>query len=276
MNGNRNRGRAGIARRILGDILILLALAVTVSVCVTMGHRIGAVVQGDEYRKVFRYQLILCVALLLFALDLRFGFWTRLRPRALKLIGWIPRCLIAALAAVILFYGGRVIAGGLIRTAGESDHVLVLGLALENGKPADDLIRRLETARGYLEEHPGATLILTGGNPDESGRTEAAVMRDILLERGVSEERMVLEDQAKDTRQNFRNAAQLTYPEKPVVLVTSDYHMDRAVRIAGKAGFPNCLRLPAPSDPAAFGANMMSEVVLNLDELSRSLLGGKR
>jgi len=260
--------KPGTARRVTGDVLILLVVVLTVTVCVTMLRRMNVVVQKDDVRTIFRYQLIFCGVLLLAALDLRFGFWTRFGPKALQVCGWVLRVVVAALATAILFFSGRVIAGGLTRTAGEADHVLVLGLALEDGKPAEDLIRRLETARQYQEAHPGATLILTGGNPDASGRTEAAVMRDLLLERGVPEGSMILEDQASDTRQNFANAAQLLDPAQPVVLVTSNYHMNRAARIAQEAGFTNCLRLPAPSDLLAFGANVFSEVILDLNDMT--------
>ena len=54
----------------------------------------------------------------------------------------------------------------------------------------------------------------------------------------------------------------------PVVLISSNYHMDRAAQTAKSAGFSNGLRLPAPSSFLSFGANVMSEVVLELNELT--------
>ena len=58
-----------------------------------------------------------------------------------------------------------------------------------------------------------------------------------------------LEDKARSTRDNFRNIAKMEGFSKdtPVVMISSDYHMDRAVRIAEKAGFTHVMRLPAPS-----------------------------
>ena len=52
------------------------------------------------------------------------------------------------------------------------------------------------------------------------------------------------------------------------VLISSDYHMDRAVRTAESAGFSDVLRLPAPSSFRNFGANILSEVILELNELT--------
>lgn len=162
----------------------------------------------------------------------------------------------------------RRIIGRFLRTAGEAKTALVLGLALENGKPTDDLLSRLETGQRYLEAHPDAALILTGGNPDASGRTEAAVMRETLPERGVPEEKLLLEDQAETTKENFRDAKRMIDPNDPVVLITSDYHMDRAVRTAKAAGFTDVMRLPAPSSALYFGANVLWEVILELNELT--------
>ena len=158
----------------------------------------------------------------------------------------------------------------MINAAGQADYAIVLGLALENGEPAPDLVARLDTARAYLEKYPEARLILTGGNADESGRTEADVMRDILAEKGVPEDRMILEDQAETTKENFSNIAGMISGDEPVVMISSDYHMDRAVRNAGEAGFSHVMRLPAPSGFFAYGANMLSEVVLNLNDLTKS------
>lgn len=93
-------------------------------------------------------------------------------------------------------------------------------------------------------------------------------MREILAERGVADVRMILEDQAKSTKDNFKNTAQIIDPGKPVVLISSDYHMDRAVQTAKAAGFTNGQRLSAPSSLLSYGANVMPGVVLELNELT--------
>ena len=257
------------ARIIIGSGLVLVAVLLTADVLFVMPARISAVVLKEDYRKVFRYEIILCAVLLLSALDLRFNLFTRWKPAALKAAGWLLRAAAAVLSAVILFFCGKVAAGAMINTAGEADYAIVLGLALENGEPAPDLLARLDTARAYLEKYPGAKLILTGGNADGSGRTEAAAMREILAGHGVAEDRMILEDQAKTTKENFSNIAGIAPPESPVVMISSDYHMDRAVRNASENGFSNVMRLPAPSGFLAWGANMLSEVVLDLNDLAK-------
>ena len=263
--GNRN-SRAG---RIIGDILLALAVLLIADVAFVMPARINAVVLKADYRKVFIYEIILCAVLLVFALDVRFNLFTRWKNAILRAVGRLLRTVVVLMSAVIVFFCGKVIVGGVINTADRADYAIVLGLALENGEPAPDLLARLDTAREYLNKYPEARLILTGGNADESGRTEADVMRDILTERGVPQERLILEDRAQTTKENFGNIAGIVSAGEPVVMISSDYHMDRAVRNAAESGFTRVMRLPAPSRFLAYGANMLSEVVLNLNDLVR-------
>ena len=93
-------------------------------------------------------------------------------------------------------------------------------------------------------------------------------MRELLLKSGVPDESMVLEDQATTTVENFKNVAKMIDTDDTVVLISSDYHMDRAVRNAESAGFHNIKRLPAPSDPIRYGANVMWEVIMDIDDMT--------
>ena len=256
-------------RKIAGDMLLVLFVPLTADVIIVMSAKVNAVVLKADYQKVFMYEIVLCVVLLLFALDVRFSLFTRWKPAIVKGIGWILRAVIALLSAVIIFFCGKAVVGGMINTASRADAAIVLGLALENGKPVPDLLARLDTARNYLEKYPEALLILTGGNADEEGRTEAAVMADLLTEQGVPANRLIIEDRAETTKENFRNLAGMISKDEPVVMISSDYHMDRAVRIASEEGFTHVLRLPAPSGFFAYGANMLSEVVLNLNDITK-------
>ena len=76
---------------------------------------------------------------------------------------------------------------------------------------------------------------------------------------------MMLEDKAESTEENFRNTVSMIDPKQPIVLISSNYHMNRAVMTARDVGFDNVLRLPAPSQILNFGANVMWEVILELN-----------
>ncbi len=256
------------ARHISGDILIVLTIAFSIYLAVVVPPRIHAVVQKDSYTKIFRYEMIVCVLFLLFALDLRFTFLSCAKSGVLLVIGWIARLLLITICAFCLFLLVRITAGCFIRSDGRANHAIVLGLALENGKPTDDLLARLDAAEQFAAENPDGILILTGGNPDESGKTEAAVMRDLLIQRGIPDMKLILEDHAKTTRENFRNTAKIIDPLAPVILISSNYHMDRAARTAESVGFTQILRRPASSSTLLFGADIMWEMMLELNEMT--------
>ena len=257
-------------RRIIGDIILLLSVLLSIDVVAVMLHRISVVVLKDTYKTIFRYEIIVLVVLMLFSLDIRFGIFTAIKKKAAMIIGWILRILVIIFTAVVLFFMGGVVFGSVYNTSAPVTHVVVLGMALENGKPTEDLKKRISTAEKYLERNKDAVLILTGGNPGEDGRTEAAVMRDLMLEDGISPEKMLLEDQATTTKENFENTVKIMDPEEPILLISSNYHMQRAVKEAKRAGFKNILRLPAPSGFITYGSNMMWEVLLEIRSLPQA------
>ena len=80
-------------------------------------------------------EIILCVILLLLALDIRFNLFTGWKPAILRAVGWLLRTVIVLLSAVTVFFCGRVITGGMVNTAGRADYAIVLGLALEKENP---------------------------------------------------------------------------------------------------------------------------------------------
>ncbi len=263
--------RPGKARRFFGNLFILLAVAFTVYLSVIMVRRINAVVLKDSYISIFRYELIICAAFLILAFDFRTGLLTKMRSKLIKALGWLLRIALVVAAGFVIFLFGKITVTGMINTPGTANNAIVLGLALQNGQPVPDLIDRVDTAAEYSRQYPDSKLILTGGNPDANGMTEAAVMKELLIERGVAPEKMVLEDQAQTTIDNFRNTAQMIDPGRPVVLISSDYHMDRAVKTAEDAGFTYVIRRPAPSSRVEYIANVMWEIIHELNRLKSNI-----
>lgn len=115
--------------------------------------------------------------------------------------------------------------------------IIVLGAQVkEDGTPSVQLEWRLEKA---LEEYlrlPRA-MVVCGAQGDNEPQTEASVMRAWLLDRGVAESHVLLDDTSMNTRENIRNAARMLGGNvQEAVIVTSDYHMPRALQIARDAG----------------------------------------
>ena len=259
------RQRLALFRKIFGDLCAVLSLLLTLDVAVIMCCRIAGVTRKATYGKVFLFELLLCGILLFFSLDLRFNLFTRSRKKAARAMGWLFRIAVVFCTAAIVLFCGKVTIGSLLRTTGPAHSAILLGQGLENGKPSKNLLYRVNTAEKWLKKNPNATVVLAGGNPDGDGKTEAAVMYDLLLERGVAPDRMILEEESENTEENLAAAAKLIPTGAPVMLITSGYHMDRAAKAAKKAGFQQIARLPAPSDPVSYGADMLWEVSLEIE-----------
>ncbi len=134
----------------------------------------------------------------------------------------------------------------------EASHIVVLGGGSEINSPeaeagtlATDALKR--TVYGHqLHMSSGLPVVLTGGRP--AGRpdapAEAELAAALMRSLGSTEEQLLLESESRDTWENARYVDGLICNET-VVLVTSAYHMPRAVRSFAAHGF---MVVPAPTD----------------------------
>ena len=114
----------------------------------------------------------------------------------------------------------------------ESLALVVLGYQLlDDGSMDRELLARCELALACAERYPSAYVIVTGGGTAKNKKeiSEAGVMAAWFREKGISEERLIVEDGALTTGDNARNVCALLTVRHPqireLLLVTSDYHM---------------------------------------------------
>lgn len=119
----------------------------------------------------------------------------------------------------------------------KTDAIIILGHRLEPGcKPSEDLVRRIDAAVAHWKETGAPILMPCGGITPGHDKTEAEVMREMLIERGVPAEIIHLEDRSRITIENILNARALLGEGKNIALVTSDYHVERALDDCRRAG----------------------------------------
>lgn len=120
------------------------------------------------------------------------------------------------------------------------DYAVLLGAGLKDGEMTGTLENRLSLALDYLEAAPDVTLIVTGGDPKGYGITEAAVMAQWLRDHGADMDRILLEDQARDTLENLQFSKALAerrgLETDSILILTSDYHQTRAQFLARQLG----------------------------------------
>ena len=122
---------------------------------------------------------------------------------------------------------------------GEYDAMIVLGAQVKpEGTPSLQLQWRIDAAANAWKER-NSLIVVCGAQGVGEPATEASVMRAELMKQGVPGEYILMDEQSFNTRQNIANAAALLEGRdvKHVLVVTSDYHLARAMAIAEDAGF---------------------------------------
>lgn len=139
------------------------------------------------------------------------------------------------------------------------DAILILGHRLEpDGSPSEDQIRRVDCAVQHWRETNAQMIMPCGGLTPGQKQTEAEVMRDLLVQRGVPKEIIRLEDRSRITIENVRNAHALLGEGRKVALVTSDYHVDRALEDCRRAGL-DAYGVGAPTPEGPYREHMYAE-----------------
>lgn len=132
-----------------------------------------------------------------------------------------------------------------------ADAVVVLGAGVNGTQPSLSLYTRLTAALDYLEENPGIPVVLTGGKGYGEEITEARCMYDWLTAHGVDGRRLILEEQAGNTAENFAFSRELLEKqgidpaEDQVAVVTNDFHIARSRLIAARQGYGHAFGIPA-------------------------------
>lgn len=146
---------------------------------------------------------------------------------------------------------------GRYPNAGKPSSIVVLGGGMipsspaEAGKgaPTGPALKRLVHGY-YLYRWTGLPLVLSSGSVyrGKHSEPEAVAAKRVLIKMGMPEEDILTETESRNTWENARNTAEIIGDEsegKSVVLVTSAFHMKRAVLSFEKFGVPV---VPAPTD----------------------------
>jgi len=122
--------------------------------------------------------------------------------------------------------------------SGETQAIIVLGAQVKtDGTLSVQLEYRMEVALEQYQKQP-QMIVVCGAQGSNEPAPEAHVMRDWLISRGVSEEHILMDDQSFNTRQNIANAKALLSDDiNKILIVTSNYHLPRAMALAEDMGF---------------------------------------
>lgn len=131
--------------------------------------------------------------------------------------------------------------------------IVVLGSGTQDGQPRPVLAQRLDTAAQLAHLQPSALIAVCGGVDWGETESEATVMARYLTERhGIAPERLVLEGESTSTELNLQLSRPLLQARgidatAPTAMVSSDFHLMRAMAIAQQQGLTGMVPVAAPT-----------------------------
>ncbi|MBE8517765.1 YdcF family protein [Amycolatopsis sp. H6(2020)] len=155
---------------------------------------------------------------------------------------------LVAVAAVLAGYFGFLFLSLLVYSVVYSrigrrsgfDAIIVLGCGLDGERVPPLLAGRLDRAiRLHDREATPPLLVVSGGRGPGETVSEAEAMQAYLRDRGVPDDHVRREDQARTTEENLRFSAELLPAgARRVVAVTSNYHVFRTAVECRRLGLP--------------------------------------
>lgn len=134
------------------------------------------------------------------------------------------------------------IMGAASKTIPANTPAVVLGCSVKGTRPSKVLQERIDAAYDYLQDHPQAVCVLSGGKGIGEDISEAECMYQSLVNAGIEEHRLYREDASVNTRTNIENSAKIFQDigiTGPVTVISSEFHLYRGRWWADKLGYEN-------------------------------------
>ena len=183
----------------------------------------------------------------------------RIRPysyRGRRAPRWLPALAALMAAGLLVFAGlfGAVLYGSYDHIQGDPQAMVVLGCrVMPEGHPSILLQDRLDAALEYWEAHPEVTVVVSGGQGSNEPTSEARCMADYLMDGGVPEDQILLEDRSHNTKENLLYSKELLAAEgiqvehADVLVVSNGFHLTRTRMLAERFGYGEVSTLAAPT-----------------------------
>ena len=114
------------------------------------------------------------------------------------------------------------------------DAIVVLGASQWNGRPSPALKARLDHAYKLHKKGIAEYIILTGGTAEGDIISESRVGKNYLSKKGIPENKILIEDKGKKTKESLRNITEILDENNfnKILFVSHGYHLYRVKKIA--------------------------------------------
>ena len=186
--------------------------------------------------------------------------------RKIKLSFQIIVALLIVTLLAMLVTGCMIMFKG-VGSKGTFTYMIILGNKIEGSAPSPLLRDRIEAAAKYMEKHPDVILIATGYQPEGAEISEARCIFNELTARGIDPERILLDDRAATTAENFQYSLELLEKKLGRVphnigVLSSEFHLLRAQMIARDYGLEPVTVAAATTDSNAFMTYFIREIFM--------------
>ncbi|MBO4422980.1 MAG: YdcF family protein [Clostridia bacterium] len=148
----------------------------------------------------------------------------------------------------------------------EADVFIVCGCRTFGYTPSYALQRRLDHTYDLLDKNPGSVAVLSGGQGKDETVSEAESMRAYLVNKGVGEERLVLEDRSTSTLENLRFSMEIIkekgWENKKISAVSNDFHVRRIKKLAQECGYGISVSPARMNSPVRLLQNLTREYMV--------------
>ncbi|MCD8090440.1 MAG: YdcF family protein [Clostridiales bacterium] len=177
----------------------------------------------------------------------------------------IKRLILIGTAFYIFMAGFIFFQGQSNKADFTEDAVVVLGCGVRGTRISLDLKQRLDKAYEYYCQNPNCVICVSGGQGPQEDIAEGEAMRLYLEGLGVPAEKIIKEDKASSTKENFAFSKILLDEyfagDYSIAYITNDFHSYRAGLFAVDAGFSEISSYPSASNLMTFLPNYMREVL---------------
>jgi len=139
----------------------------------------------------------------------------------------------------------------------------------------NDAGERFTAALALAQRFPRAKIVFTGGSGSlkhtlRNGGSGATVAREFFAKQGIPSSRLVLESKSRNTAENARLTYTLVQPKpgQTWALVTSAFHMPRAMRSFARAGWTGLVPYPVDYRSGRFADEIGWNLAKNLQTLN--------
>lgn len=166
------------------------------------------------------------------------------------------------------------------------DYLILLGGGIDkNGNLPPSVLNRVQTAAAFLKKNEDTLCVVTGGTLKWLPYSEAPEIKRRLVAAGISGERILVEQNALDTIQNFRYSCEVLSGatgktpqeilDSRIAVATSFYHLHRAEILAKRLGFTDIRGIASPCQKIMIPHSYLREICAYVKLAFRIILTGE-